>query len=94
MRERLQGVDSEERPAALSPVLPGREIMNQTEIRCENCENADTGEFVPAKYALSLSESNSAANINFTCDDCMKSQLDLMLSLGVGSVDIQSMRAS
>lgn len=65
--------------------------MTMNEPKCENCaESAER--VVTATYALSLSESNSAANIGFVCDDCLKPQLDFMLSLGLGSVDVQALR--
>lgn len=58
---------------------------------CDNCIEHQPQEFVVAKYALSLSKSDSAANITFVCGDCLKPQLDFMLSVGLGSVDVQSL---
>ncbi len=61
------------------------------EIKCEICQDDDPPKQVDARYALSLSQSNSGANINFMCDDHFKLEVDFMLHMKIGSVDVQAM---
>ncbi len=60
---------------------------------CELCTEARPfhAESMTARYALSLSQSNSGANISFVCDEHFKPQLDFMLDMKVGAVDVQAM---
>ncbi len=64
-------------------------MVNGSAITCEVCWDEDNPK--DARYALSLSQSNSGANINFVCDEHFKPQLDFMLDMKVGSVDVQAM---
>ncbi len=62
-------------------------------MRCEVCVEgrAFNEESKDARYALSLSLSNSGANINFVCAEHFTPQMDFMLDMKVGSVDVQAM---
>lgn len=79
--------------------MPGKEKNGNPQIWCDSCaetsladETDEINQSVPADYFLALSESNSGANGMFVCRDCLNPNLDFMLDLQLGSVDIQSMK--
>ena len=63
-----------------------------TDIWCDTHTEETGNQTIPAEYALSLSESNSAGNMVWVCGEHLKPQLDFMLDFNLGSVDVQSMK--